>query len=66
MLKECLPLPEEKFKAAIKGNYYARNKFNCELSSEQVMVIVCFKYIRMSIGLFHQGDLSSVYVLYNR
>ncbi|KAJ6817403.1 uncharacterized protein M6B38_411190 [Iris pallida] len=36
VLNDCVPLPEEKFKAAIKQNYYGRNKFNCQLSAEQV------------------------------
>ncbi|KAH0457636.1 hypothetical protein IEQ34_012951 [Dendrobium chrysotoxum] len=35
VLRDCLPLPEEKFKAAIKENY-VRNKFDCQLSAEQV------------------------------
>ncbi|GAB2274380.1 hypothetical protein Dimus_009143 [Dionaea muscipula] len=36
LVEDCLPIPEEKFKKVIKDNYYARNKFNCELTSEQV------------------------------
>ncbi|KAL9271286.1 DCD domain-containing protein [Drosera capensis] len=36
VLEDCLPVAEEKFKKVIKDNYYARNKFGCELSSEQV------------------------------
>ncbi|KAJ6803552.1 uncharacterized protein M6B38_188755 [Iris pallida] len=36
VLNDCSPLPEEKFKAAIKENYYGRNKFNCQLSAGQV------------------------------
>ncbi|MQL95055.1 hypothetical protein Taro_027720 [Colocasia esculenta] len=35
VLKDYLPLPEEKFKAAIKANYY-KKKFRLELSAEQV------------------------------
>lgn len=34
--KECSPLPEEKFKAAIKDNYYGKNKFKFQLNAEQV------------------------------
>lgn len=33
---DCLPLPEEKFKVALKENYYGRNKFNNQLSQQQV------------------------------
>ncbi|KAK8950094.1 hypothetical protein KSP40_PGU012704 [Platanthera guangdongensis] len=36
VLKDCLPLPEETFRAAIKDNYFKRNMFDCQLSSEQV------------------------------
>lgn len=35
VLRDSLPLPEEKFKAAIKENYTG-NKFDCQLSSVQV------------------------------
>ncbi|KAF2311841.1 hypothetical protein GH714_026981 [Hevea brasiliensis] len=34
--KDCIPLPEEKFKKVIKDNYYQKNKFDCRLTSEQV------------------------------
>ncbi|RWR81613.1 Dev_Cell_Death domain-containing protein [Cinnamomum micranthum f. kanehirae] len=36
ILDDCAPLPVEKFKAAIKDNFYGKNKFNCELTAEQV------------------------------
>ncbi|XP_058099282.1 uncharacterized protein LOC131243749 [Magnolia sinica] len=39
ILEDCLPLPEEKFKAAIKDNYYGKNKFNCKLTPEQVKAL---------------------------
>ncbi|KAM7259104.1 hypothetical protein ACFE04_014845 [Oxalis oulophora] len=34
--KDCLPVAEEKFKSVIKENYYSNNKFNCQLTSDQV------------------------------
>ncbi|KAK1320988.1 hypothetical protein QJS10_CPA03g01644 [Acorus calamus] len=36
VLNDCLPLPEEIFKATIISNYYGKNKFNCKLFEEQV------------------------------
>ncbi|KAK9127089.1 hypothetical protein Syun_015886 [Stephania yunnanensis] len=36
VLEDCLPLPEEKFKAVIKDNYYGKKKFDCQLKPEQV------------------------------
>ncbi|KAK9154308.1 hypothetical protein Sjap_001788 [Stephania japonica] len=36
VLEDCLPLPEEKFKAVIKDNYYGKKKFDCQLTPEQV------------------------------
>lgn len=36
VMKDCLPLAEEKFKKVLKENYYTRNKFNSQLTSEQV------------------------------
>ncbi|XP_057953433.1 uncharacterized protein LOC131147840 [Malania oleifera] len=36
VLEDCLPLAEEEFRKVIKDNYYTRNKFNCQLKSEQV------------------------------
>ncbi|XP_052184591.1 uncharacterized protein LOC127796477 [Diospyros lotus] len=36
VLEDCLPLSEQKFRRVIKDNYYTRNKFNCQLTSEQV------------------------------
>ncbi|CAN6471805.1 unnamed protein product [Victoria cruziana] len=36
VVSECTPLPEEKFKVAIKDNYFGRQRFNIELTGEQV------------------------------
>ncbi|KAF8402925.1 hypothetical protein HHK36_011018 [Tetracentron sinense] len=36
ILEDFLLLAEEKFKAVIKGNYYGKNKFDCQLNPEQV------------------------------
>jgi hypothetical protein len=36
VFKDCLPLAEENFKNVIKDNYYSKNRFNCQLSPDQV------------------------------
>ncbi|KAH9609776.1 hypothetical protein KSS87_012766, partial [Heliosperma pusillum] len=36
ILEDCLPIPEEKFKKVIKENYFTKNKFDCQLTNEQV------------------------------
>ncbi|RAL46158.1 hypothetical protein DM860_006312 [Cuscuta australis] len=36
ILEDCNPLAEEKFKNVIKKNYYTKNKFRCELTTDQV------------------------------
>ncbi|MCO5554039.1 hypothetical protein L7F22_007565 [Adiantum nelumboides] len=38
--RECLPLPENVFKGVIEENYFARNKFHPELTSDQVSRLV--------------------------
>ncbi|MCO5601160.1 hypothetical protein L7F22_055279 [Adiantum nelumboides] len=38
--RECLPLPENVFKAVIEENYFARSKFHPELTSDQVSRLV--------------------------
>ncbi|KMT05233.1 hypothetical protein BVRB_7g173760 [Beta vulgaris subsp. vulgaris] len=36
VLEDCVPLAEERFRKVLKDNYYTKNKFNCQLNSEQV------------------------------
>ncbi|XP_074267923.1 uncharacterized protein LOC141591477 [Silene latifolia] len=36
VLKDCLPIPEGKFKKVIKDNYFTNTKFHCQLSKHQV------------------------------
>ncbi|CAK9144621.1 unnamed protein product [Ilex paraguariensis] len=49
VLNDCLPLAEEKFRKVIKENYYTRNKFNCQLTSEQVKKL-CKLFVTASEG----------------
>ncbi|KAL5750272.1 hypothetical protein ACOSP7_024875 [Xanthoceras sorbifolium] len=45
--EDCAPLPEKEFKKIIKDNYYSKNKFHSELTSEQVKDLC--KLFRVSI-----------------
>ncbi|KAI7994583.1 Clathrin heavy chain 1 [Camellia lanceoleosa] len=49
VLEDCNPLVDEKFKKVIKENYYARNKFDCQLTSEQVKNL-CKLFVASSRG----------------
>ncbi|KAA8549278.1 hypothetical protein F0562_000962 [Nyssa sinensis] len=49
VLEDCLPLSEEKFRKVIKDNYYTRNKFDCQLTSEQVKNL-CKLFLASSKG----------------
>ncbi|KZV29951.1 hypothetical protein F511_17555 [Dorcoceras hygrometricum] len=49
VLKDCLPLAEEKFKKVIKDNYFSKNKFDCKLNSVQVNKL-CKLFLAKSRG----------------
>ncbi|XP_075506697.1 uncharacterized protein LOC142543364 [Primulina tabacum] len=49
VLKDCLPIAEEKFKKVIKDNYFSKNKFDCKLTSVQVNKL-CKLFLAKSIG----------------
>lgn len=40
VLRDCLPLAEEKFKKVIKENYFTNKKFDGQLNSEQVLPLL--------------------------
>ncbi|XP_073302470.1 uncharacterized protein [Primulina huaijiensis] len=49
VLKDCLPIAEEKFKKVIKDNYFSKNKFDCKLTSVQVNKL-CNLFLAKSRG----------------
>lgn len=49
VLKDCVPLTEETFRVAIQENYYRKNKFNCQLTKEQVNKL-CMLFVAAGRG----------------
>lgn len=56
VLEDCLPLPEEKFKKVIKDNYFSRNKFDCQLTSEQVLLLFTIEILIVKQNMSEQDQ----------
>nr|XP_043621599.1 uncharacterized protein LOC122593275 [Erigeron canadensis] len=58
MMEDCLPLAEEKFKNVIQENYYARNKFECQLNAQQVKKL-CKLFVHAKSGTTPKKSVKS-------